>query len=403
MLIACILSLVATSKSGRAQAKPDTATVAKPAAPMDSTKSAARTDSTKSGGIGVLVAPFIQYAPETSFVCGLAWFLRFRLSGDSGRYAMRPSSISGSGSYTEKHQISSGIYFDFYFPGDLYHWSGGIDFKRFPFDFYGVGDHTPVHPTDTYTLLWRGFHSEFTRNLNSIVSSLWDSGAAIPGSGLSMGIGIQLRSDAILSSTQNGPIQGGGIPGATGGFTSGAGLVINFDTRDNIYSPYTGEYIAITAYDFGKIFGSDFTNTRFTLDMRKYFPLFGEASPLKHILAVQGLVTIVNGFEPFYAMAQLGGDQTMRGYYLGQFRDNDMVVLQTEYRFPVYWRFGLVAFGDLGEVSGRLHDLSLSGIRYTFGAGLRVSIEEDERVGVRLDYGVGDHSQGLYFSYLEAF
>jgi outer membrane protein assembly factor BamA len=396
MLIACILSIVAISKSVRAQVKSDSTSVH---------KSSAQADSTKSGGIGVIVAPFVQYAPETGFVGGLAWFLRFRLSGDSGHAAMRPSSISGSGSYTQKHQISSGIYFDFYFPGDLYHWSGGIDFKRFPFDFYGVGDHTPVNPTDTYTLLWRGFHSEFTRNLNSIlpVASLWDSGAPTPGAGLSMGVGIQLRSDAILSSIANGPIQGGGVPGATGGFTSGVGLIMNFDTRDNIYSPYTGEYVAITAYDFGKIFGSDFTNTRFTLDMRKYFPIFGAASPLKHILAVQGLVTIVNGLEPFYAMAQLGGDQIMRGYYQGQFRDNDMVVLQTEYRFPVYWRFGLVAFGDLGEVSGRLHDLSLSGIKYTFGAGLRVSIEEDERVGVRLDYGVGDHSQGLYFSYLEAF
>ncbi len=93
----------------------------------------------------------------------------------------------------------------------------------------------------------------------------------------------------------------------------------------------------------------------------------------------------------------------MRGYYLGRYRDKEMIVLQTEYRMPVWRRFGIVGFGGLGEVSERIKDFSLSGIKYSLGGGIRFAVKPKEKLNIRLDYGIGSHSSGVYLYITEAF
>ncbi len=345
-------------------------------------------DSTGSeSGRGFVGAPFAKYAPETGFAGGAVGLYYFRPGGDTGS-AARPSSVSGGVTYTQKKQISTGVDYDFYFGGGLYHWSGGFDYKKIPFDFYGVGNGSPKDPVDNYTPLWRGGDAEFTRNL----------ARTDEGEGLNAGIAAEIRDDRILASDPGGSIAAGSVPGSRGGLSSGAGFVAMYDTRDNIFSSRTGEYVKLKAMLYGHASGSSFNFNRYDLDARKFFPVFGS-----HTVALQGLVELVRGVEPFYTMAELGGDVNTRGYFQGRFRDNDMAVVQAEYRLPLFWRFAFATFVSAGEVAGTLDRFTTPGIKYSAGAGIRFIVVEDERLGVRLDFGSGRDSSELYFSILEAF
>ena len=66
----------------------------------------------------------------------------------------------------------------------------------------------------------------------------------------------------------------------------------------------------------------------------------------------------------------------MRGYYLGRYRDKKAWVLQGEYRAPLFWRLGAVAFGSWGLVAEEIQDFSLSNSRFTYGAGLRLMVSK---------------------------
>jgi len=109
------------------------------------------------------------------------------------------------------------------------------------------------------------------------------------------------------------------------------------------------------------------------------------------------------GEAPFQIMSFLGGMNFMRGYYMGRFRDNNAIILQGEYRMPVWWRFGAVAFASAGDVAYKIDQFKLSDFKVTFGVGIRFAIDPKERINFRLDFAWADDSSGIYFTVVEAF
>ena len=94
----------------------------------------------------------------------------------------------------------------------------------------------------------------------------------------------------------------------------------------------------------------------------------------------------------------------MRGYYDGRYKDKDMLEFQGEYRFPVYKRFSAVAFGGGGTVGNTFSDYSLSDLKFSYGAGLRIALDKREKLNLRLDYGIGQgKNNGFYLQLGEAF
>ncbi len=122
------------------------------------------------------------------------------------------------------------------------------------------------------------------------------------------------------------------------------------------------------------------------------------------MLALQALGFLNSGEVPLRSYALLGGSNTMRGYYQGRYRDKNMAVVQAEYRAALFWRFGAVAFADLGNVGSELKDLNFQGLKYSYGAGLRFALNKTEKLNLRLDYGIGrNFSNGFYLQLGEAF
>ena len=102
-------------------------------------------------------------------------------------------------------------------------------------------------------------------------------------------------------------------------------------------------------------------------------------------------------------LSLLGGQTLMRGYYRGRYRDKDMVVVQLEYRMPVWRRLGLVGFFGCGDVSDRLSQFRLESFKMTGGFGVRYRIQRQQGSNLRLDFGLSRESSGVYVTVNEAF
>src|SRR5690606_10930193 len=62
---------------------------------------------------------------------------------------------------------------------------------------------------------------------------------------------------------------------------------------------------------------------------------------------------------PFYNYRDLGGDMTMRGYYLGRYKDKNYATAQLELRYRFIPRLGVVGFGGTGSTFSPQHNLRL--------------------------------------------
>ena len=93
----------------------------------------------------------------------------------------------------------------------------------------------------------------------------------------------------------------------------------------------------------------------------------------------------------------------MRGYYQGRFRDRNYLTGQVEYRAYLWWRLGAVAFFGIGDVNDKTRNFSIGDFKRSFGFGLRVKFNQAEKVNLRVDYGRGKDTSGIYFGLEEAF
>ena len=102
-------------------------------------------------------------------------------------------------------------------------------------------------------------------------------------------------------------------------------------------------------------------------------------------------------------MALLGGTKRMRGYYEGRYRDNNAVLLQTESRFTVWKRFGVVGFYNFGGIASTISTFKLNEFKHTGGMGLRWMIDPERKVNLRVDSGYSEDGLAFYVTFGEAF
>jgi outer membrane protein assembly factor BamA len=190
----------------------------------------------------------------------------------------------------------------------------------------------------------------------------------------------------------------GTILGSESGVVSGAGLLVTFDSRDDIFVPGKGLYAEVAAMSYGEGTGSDFTYDNITLDLRQFVTL-GSVT-----LGFQQYLHLSDGEPPFHRLAQLGGSELMRGYFMGQYRDKNLAAVQVESRVPLSARWGLVFFGSAGSVAPTPGDLDVDSFLTAGGTGLRFRLTDQEMINLRVDLAWGeDGNSGVYFTIKEAF
>jgi len=144
---------------------------------------------------------------------------------------------------------------------------------------------------------------------------------------------------------------------------------------------------------------------RLDIEVRQRFALLGALRRLT-LHGRLSTTTTASGTNaiPFYLMPTLGGfdlpqgpgDQTigsdgtmatLRGFTNYRFRDRHLLLLQAEYRIPVWGPIDVSIFGDAGKVASSRDDRDLDGLRRDVGVGL--SLMRGPDTALRFDVGFG--------------
>lgn len=329
---------------------------------------------------GRVIVPLVIYTPETHVALGGLVVQFFRIG--NAPIESRVSSVAVDALVTTRRQAIFEIMPDLYWDEESNHIFGKLEYQRFPDSFWGIGPDTPDYEEryDRERLRLRlGLQRRVFGNFFAGVYGEW------------------MYFDATYSDP-NGTFLRQNVPGEEGGFTSGLGPMLTFDSRDNAVSSRSGTLLTTTWLGFSPVIGSRYDFWTLQTEARQFFPV-GDHSAL----ALRYYGEFQGGDSPYYHLAMLGGDELLRGYFLGRYRDKDLLALEAEYRFPLFWRFGAVVFAGAGEVADSFLELGSQTIHWALGGGLRLAINTRERLNLRLDVGVGPHTFGVYFTAREAF
>lgn len=325
--------------------------------------------------------PVAFYTPETKLAFGGIAINMFRL--DPMDTTVRTSNIRTAAIYTTRNQFIFSTDYNVFLKEEKYQLRGNVAFLKFPDNFYGIGNDTRLQDEEIFDNNIVNFTSRLMRKMKPglFVGGIYNFYSMFNISG---------SADDLLSTED--------IAGSDGVRLSGIGFQVNYDLRDNVLNATEGCYLEFSTRFFQNFLGSNYQYQRYELDLRKYFKLHP-----KHVIATQFRGELVEGDVPFQQMTLLGGDKLLRGYYRGRYREKKMLAVQAEYRYTVCPRFGLVAFGGVGEVGDKFSSFNINEFKHSYGGGMRFTLNKKERLNIRLDYGIGNGVSNFYINLAEAF
>lgn len=187
----------------------------------------------------------------------------------------------------------------------------------------------------------------------------------------------------------------------------GLGALLQYDTRDDVATPYHGMLLSAMGTLYGKYWGGDFNYEMLELEYRQFQQLFKRRSTLGWTVKSQ------IGFDnvPYTELPIFGSPFDLRGYLWGKYRDKSMAYGIVEYRHMfmsqeayergAFWsKFGAVAWvgtGTIGDTPAKWDKW-----KFNYGVGLRIQLQP--RKNFRLDIGREPGQKwGVYMNMTEAF
>jgi outer membrane protein assembly factor BamA len=200
--------------------------------------------------------------------------------------------------------------------------------------------------------------------------------------------------DAVYS-----PAQAPGIDAQASFLRTGA--YAQFDSRDNPDGPrHGGNYFAQFADYRDRTFGVSHFQ-RLDLEAQRYFAILND----RKVFALRAKSTLTYrtaGREvPFYMQPSLGGADDLRGYRPYRFRDNNLIVVNGEYRWEVFSGLDASIFGDAGRVFSHKWQAPLSNLESDLGFGLRFNARN--KTFLRLDVGFSHEGFQVWVKFSNVF
>jgi len=330
--------------------------------------------------------PVVSYSSETNWLFGLTKINTFRLgTKDQSDTTIQPSQITALAYLTLNNQYKFNVNVALMFGKNKYKSTSHFLIFDFPQFYFGIGNETKKE--DVCLVQYKNL--SVAQSFSYRLTKRWYIGMKYIYSNFST-----------VDTVENGEACNTNYTdlSANEGVLSGIGVRIARETRDNRFNAKKGSFLFFEYVNVGKWIGSDFGYNTFVFDYRKYI------TPLKWLTIAGQIYAEANlGDVPVQTLALMGGDSRMRGIYSGRFRDHTMIEGQVEFRFPLFWIFGGVLFTGLGEVSPDLNGYTLNGIKWTYGAGLRLTVHEETRTNLRFDVGFFQLDPLFFFTFSEAF
>ena len=329
----------------------------------------------------IVALPVAFYTPDTKWGGGAGGLSTFNFKRDS--LGARRSSVTVGVVYTQLRQVL--LYFPFQlFPHNQRYWiAGEVGYFKYIFNYFGTGNNIDPGYIEKYDAVFPRIRLNMSRKI---------------GQNLYAGLRYAFDDFEFTKRAPEGLLVKNEVPGSNGGRISGIGAGFNYDTRNSIFFPNKGLLAEGIVYAESAVTGSQFKYQRVSFDVSNYYGL-GK----KGVLALNAATVLSFGEVPFHQMPVIGGTKRMRGYFEGKYRDKHLLLVQGEFRQPLFWRLGAVVFGGLGVVGNDFAGLALQNTRYNYGGGIRFLLDKAQKINIRADYGIGYKSKGFYLTFGEAF
>jgi len=373
--VALLLAAATVAAEDPAQAPPP----GTPAAPIGkaTVRSPAEPDALRAGMRGWYTFPGVFYTPETRLGGALVGGVHF-----GAAEGLATSNAELILYYTQNHQAAAQAKATFYPNRPLL-----VDFQGeasyFPSPYYGIGNEAPLSAEEQYT----------NRYVDARVDSEWTIAGA-----LRAGIRLHVRREVAVKREEGGALARGDLPGSGDWGAVGVGPVLTWDGRDDRFQPSSGGYVnAAYAYYPSSLAAGVDAFGKAQLDVRWFL------SPLaRNTLGLGVILEAAHGDVPVTVLPNIGGNDTLRGYVDGRYRDNLGYSAQVEWRYPIAGRFRGTLFAGLGGVGHDLPDVGSHPPRLAGGAGLRFRLTSTGAY-LRGDVAYGSDGVQIYFLTMEAF
>jgi outer membrane protein assembly factor BamA len=158
-----------------------------------------------------------------------------------------------------------------------------------------------------------------------------------------------------------------------------------YDSRDYAPGPRSGGNYFVQFHQFGdpNLGLHDFR--QLDIEAHRYVPFFNKRRVVA--LRAKTALTFTDSGRtiPFYMQPTLGGQDDLRGFRPFRFRDDNLLVMNAEYRWEVFSGLDMALFGDAGKVFHKKSELNFSRLETSAGFGFRFNARNN--TFLRLDVG----------------
>lgn len=165
------------------------------------------------------------------------------------------------------------------------------------------------------------------------------------------------------------------------------GPVLQFDTRDNVFTPNRGTKVDFSYAISDSWTGSDYQYSRLNMASYSYFPLADN-----WILGLRFEYQQVFDDPPFYLLPGIN----LRGIPLARYQNKQTILTEIENRFDFGNRWSIMAFGGLAKAFDGFNEFDESDFAYNIGTGYRYLIARKFGIRMGMDVAFGPDDWGFY-------
>jgi hypothetical protein len=148
-------------------------------------------------------------------------------------------------------------------------------------------------------------------------------------------------------------------------------LSADVNLREPRGNPRRGGQYKVVYQQFDDRDAERFNFRRVDVDLQQYLPFVRD----RRVIALRAFASTSDASAgqdvPFYYQHTLGGPDDLRGFRQFRFRDNNVLLLQAEYRWEIFTAVDGAIFYDAGRVAPRFEDLGFSDLESDYGIGFR--------------------------------
>ncbi len=180
--------------------------------------------------------------------------------------------------------------------------------------------------------------------------------------------------------------------------TASLGPAFEYDSRDDSFYPTKGVSAKANLNFFSPNVGSDVSFRHLSASWNQYWRYSSNT-----VVAARVSGCAVGGQVPFTNLCMYGMNNDLRGYSTGQYRDRAMITAQTEMRWRLSPRWGIVAFVGAGAIGPSFAELPSQKILPSIGGGLRWQASKDYKLNISIDVAFTKGNNAVYLYAGEAF